>query len=153
VTETKNTAETRKHIAQVGKLLHVIVKELLDRADVHDDSKLGPVEAAMFERVTHRLATTTYGTPEYAACLEDMKADALPHHYAHNRHHPEHHKNGIEDMTLIDLVEMLADWKAATMRHNDGDLAKSLEHNETRFGIPPTLAKILGNTARELGWA
>ena len=43
--------------------------------------------------------------------------------------------SGVNDMTLVDLVEMLADWKAATERHDDGDLAKSLEIQRERFGL------------------
>ena len=31
----------------------------------------------------------TYGSDEYKACLTEMKP-ALDHHYAANRHHPEH---------------------------------------------------------------
>jgi len=41
---------------------------------------------------------------------------ALEHHYALYRHHPEHFQNGIDDMNLIDLVEMFADWKASSER-------------------------------------
>jgi hypothetical protein len=36
-------------------------------------------------------------------------APALKHHYENNRHHPEHFKNNIDDMNLIDLIEMLCD--------------------------------------------
>ncbi|GAA2159282.1 hypothetical protein [Glycomyces lechevalierae] len=49
-------------------------------------------------------------------------------------------------------IEMLADWKAATERHADGDLARSLEIQKDRFGISDQLAQILENTAREMGW-
>jgi Family of unknown function (DUF5662) len=52
---------------------------------------------------------------------------ALGHHYAANRHYLEHFANGVNDVTLVDLVEMLADWKAATERSDTGDLRKSLE--------------------------
>ena len=73
---------------------------------------------------------------------------ALAHHYANNRHHPEHHKNGVDDMTLIDVLEMLIDWKAASERHNDGNILKSIEKNADRFGLSPQLVKILENTAK-----
>jgi hypothetical protein len=54
--------------------------------------------------------------------------DGLMHHDAHNRHHPEFFgEDGVDGMTLVDVIEMLADWKAASERHDDGDLAKSLE--------------------------
>jgi hypothetical protein len=37
-------------------------------------------------------------------------------------------------MDLVQVIEMLADWKAATLRHADGDLARSIEQNAERFG-------------------
>ena len=52
-------------------------------------------------------------------------------------------------MTLVDLVEMLCDWAAATERHADGDIIKSLEINGERFGMTEQLATILENTVRE----
>ena len=42
---------------------------------------------------------------------------------------------------------MFCDWKAATMRHNDGNLLKSIEINTKRFDIGPQLKKVFENTA------
>jgi hypothetical protein len=50
-------------------------------------------------------------------------------------------------MNLVDLVEMLCDWKASSTRHNDGNIRKSIEINAERFGINQQLVKILENTA------
>jgi hypothetical protein len=104
-----------------------------------------------FDEFTPKLKTSTYGSDEYKAFLADM-GDGLKHHYEANRHHPEHFSNGADDMTLADLIEMLADWKAATERHDDGDLAKSLEIQRERFGLSDQLAAILRNTAEHFGW-
>ena len=52
----------------------------------------------------------------------------------------------VMDMTMIDLIEMLADWKAASERHADGDIEESLKKNGKRFHIPPALMQILRNT-------
>jgi hypothetical protein len=108
-------------------------------------------ELTPFVKMTPLLAQTTYGSDEYDAMLEELKP-ALEHHYAKNAHHPEHHKEGVSDMTLIDLMEMLCDWKAATMRHNDGNIRKSIEVNGKRFKINSQLVKILENTVKEMGW-
>lgn len=75
---------------------------------------------------------------------------ALEHHYAMYRHHPEHFQNGVNDMNLIDLVEMLADWKAASERQHNGNLLTSIELNATRFNITDQLKQILINTAKTL---
>jgi hypothetical protein len=141
-------ADTRKHIARVGELLTTAIDRRIRR---HDSSKLVDPEKAVFDRVTPRLKQLTYGSEEYTEQLKEM-THALDHHYANNRHHPEFHTNGIHDMNLMDLLEMLADWKAAGERHADGSLVASLEHNEGRFDIPPTIQKLLEDTARDLGW-
>lgn len=60
--------------------------------------------------------------------------------------------SGVYGMSLLDLIEMLADWKAAVSRHADGDLQKSLEINKARFGMSDQLAEIFQNTVKELGW-
>lgn len=142
-------AETQKHIRLVASLLHKVAKELLDRADIHDQSKLESPEVEMFTEFTAKLATSTYGSPEYDEFRKQM-GPALAHHYAHNRHHPEHFKHGINEMTLVDLIEMLCDWKASSTRHNDGNIRKSIEHNANRFAISPQLVRILENTADDL---
>jgi hypothetical protein len=138
--------ETMRHIEQVRNLLNLFAGELLHRGEAHDQSKMRTPEVEGFTEYTKKLATCTYGSPEYEGYLKAL-GEALTHHYAKNRHHPEHFKEGIDGMNLIDLVEMFCDWKAATMRHHDGNLRKSITHNATRFGINPQLVKILENTA------
>lgn len=53
-------------------------------------------------------------------------------------------------MTLVDIVEMLCDWKAASLRQNDGNLLKSIETNAQRFGYDDQLRRIFVNTAKLL---
>lgn len=59
---------------------------------------------------------------------------------------------GILGMSLFDLIEMIADWKAATERHADGNMADSLSKNIKRFHIGPELSQILANTLKEMDW-
>ena len=146
VEEKATNDETWKHIHRVGALLNKCVVDLLERAEKHDQSKLAPPEVSLFTEFTPKLAGCTYGSPEYIAFKEAM-GPALAHHYANNRHHPEHHKSGVQDMNLLDVLEMLCDWKAASERHNDGNIRKSIEINSDRFGLSPQLTKILENTA------
>jgi hypothetical protein len=143
--------DTREHIEKVRGFLHFCAITLQQRSYAHDESKLRDPEKAIFDEYTPKLAGSTYGSDEYKQFLAEMKP-ALDHHYAHNSHHPEHYPNGIDGMSLLDVLEMLCDWKAATMRHNDGNLADSLRINKQRFGISDQLASILENTAKELGW-
>lgn len=58
----------------------------------------------------------------------------------------------LDGMSLMGLIEMLADWKAASERHITGDIKNSLAQNRARFHIGPQLQHILENTLRECGW-
>lgn len=146
-----STADTLRHSLRVAELMGQPIKELLDRSVHHDLSKTREPERAAYDEFAPKLRAAVYGSVEHAALVEAM-GEGLRHHYAHNRHHPEHFPHGVNDMTLIDLIEMLADWRAATERGEGGELARTLELNCERFGITPQLAGILANTARHLGW-
>ena len=148
--EKATNFETMLHIQQVQALLLMCSNDLQQRCLTHDQSKLGPPEVNTFVEYTPKLKASTYGSDEYKGFLEAMKP-ALDHHYANNQHHPEHFKNGIKDMTLLDLLEMICDWYAATKRHADGDIFKSIELNADRFGYGDPLRQIFINTARALG--
>lgn len=144
-----SSLDTYKHANRVHSLMVQLANKLLNRAQQHDRSKLEPPEKEVFDEFTPRLATSTYGSPEYKGFLAAMKP-ALDHHYATNRHHPEFFgEEGIAGMTLVDLVEMLCDWKAASERHKSGDIRKSIEMNMERFSISAQLTTILMNTAKE----
>lgn len=141
--------DTFRHIERVRNLLDAAVTDLLRRGQLHDQSKLVSPEVEVFAEFTPKLAGSTYGSPEYEGFRKAM-GPALAHHYANNRHHPEHHKKGVEDMNLLDLLEMLCDWKAASERHNDGNILKSIEINGTRFHMSPQLVRIFENTAKAM---
>ena len=141
--------ETQKHIENVRKYIRFIIDKLDNRGVKHDASKLESPEVELFAENTLQLANLSYGSPAYAESLERLKP-ALDHHYASNRHHPEHFVNGVNDMTLIDVLEMFCDWKASTLRHNDGNLLKSIEINVERFNMDGQLKALLMNTARML---
>lgn len=156
--------ETRKHIRMVRDLLDKVKREIMDRALNHDLSKLHSPECDIFEIYTEKLKGCTYGSDEYKRFLKEMKP-ALDHHYANNRHHPEHFeltladdfqyhtqgkKNLICCMTLIDITEMICDWYAATKRHADGDIMKSIEINQKRFGYGDELKQVFINTVQAL---
>jgi hypothetical protein len=176
-----STKDTLDHIELVRLRMKEITDNLEARSKVHDASKLESPEKEVFDRVTPKLRKLTYGSDEYKESLLEM-GDALKHHYRVNSHHPEHNQyaecdicferypenydgrcnacmNGtftlrpdINKMTLLDIIEMLADWKAATERHADGDFKRSLEINRKRFEISEQLYQIIENMACELKW-
>lgn len=139
--------ETQKHIETVRQYIRFITDKLYQRGVNHDASKLESPEVELFATYTPKLAQLTYGSDEYKESLKSL-SPALEHHYAKYRHHPEHFSNGINDMTLVDIIEMFCDWKASTLRMNNGNLLKSIELNADRFNIEGQLKQILINTAR-----
>lgn len=139
--------ETQKHIEMVRKYIRFMIDKIEMRGVKHDASKLESPEVELFTQFTPKLSATTYGSDEYNSYLEGLKP-ALDHHYASNRHHPEHFVNGVNDMTLVDIIEMFCDWKASTHRMNDGNLLKSIDVNTDRFHIEDQLKQIFVNTAR-----
>lgn len=143
--------DTRKHIATVQKYVGQVIYDLAERSHVHDASKLRSPEVEVFDKFTPLLKDSTYGSDEYKSFLAGM-GEGLRHHYAHNDHHPEHFAKGIADMDLVQVTEMLCDWKAATERHADGDLRRSIEQNAERFDYGDEIKRLLLNTAARMGW-
>ena len=138
---------TRDHIDDVQGNLRWFSDRLTTRGAKHDRSKLVSPEVEWFAQNNHKLGSLVYGTPEYVANLGAL-GDGLEHHYAKNRHHPEHFEDGINDMNLVDIVEMFCDWRASTTRNKNGNLLRSIETNADRFHIDSQLKQILINTAK-----
>ena len=141
--------QTIEHINRVRHYIRFFTDKLTDRAEKHDASKNEEPEVSIFAEHTDKLKTLEYGSEEYKAEL-DALAPALDHHYAVNKHHPQHYPEGIEGMNLLDVCEMLCDWKASSERMKNGNLLKSIETNAERFHIDKQLTQILVNTAKLL---
>lgn len=152
VEQQATNAETLAHIRRVQQLLNGCIGNLLARGERHDASKLASPEVEVFTEFTPKLKNSTYGSDEYKSFLAQMKP-ALDHHYANNDHHPEFWPGGIWDMSLLSVLEMLCDWKAASERHSDGSIMRSIDINIERFQIPNGMRSFLKNTVVELGWA
>lgn len=148
---TKSEEDTRYHIEKVRDNLSDVLHNLTRRAVVHDATKLVEPELSGYQGLSDALRGLTYGTPEHKTAFAPFK-EIIAHHYAHNRHHPEYWPNGVADMSLLDIIEMLADWKAANDRNN-GDFKHSLEVSIARFHLDDDrIGEILMNTAKEIGW-
>ena len=176
--EAEQMRLTLEHVRLVGAYLQHCASDLDLRAIEHDKSKFGSEEWPGFLEMTEKLKGCTYGSPEYQEYLKQLQP-TLEHHYAANRHHPEHFLyyecNGcftrytkcpnscercgytqfttrpdVSRMSLLDLIEMVCDWLAATQRHDDGDIWKSIEINQKRFEYSDELKEILKNTVKEL---
>jgi len=144
-----STKDTTDHQEAVKHFMAVAIENLANRRMNHDASKLKSPEKEMYDKYTPLLRDSTYGSDEYKSMLQEM-GPALQHHYENNSHHPEHFENGIDGMSLLDLLEMFCDWQAASLRHADGDILKSIEINRKRFGMSDQLHNIFQATLNEL---
>ena len=143
--------DTLDHIQNVRQKIYQLVDDLLIRALNHDASKLEAPEKEIYDLYTPELAELEYGSQAYKDTLKKMQT-GIDHHYSVSRHHPEFFTDSINGMNLIDLLEMMVDWKAAGERHKKypGDIFKSIEINAERFHMDNQLKQILLNTATYL---
>jgi len=137
--------KTMRHIEAVRNHLDTCIDILKHRAQNHDQTKLESPEVEVFEEYTPKLRNCTYGSDEYKQNMREMKV-AIDHHNKFNSHHPEHHENGINGMDMFDLIEMIVDWKCSGMRHDDGDIIRSVEINQGRFGYTDEIKNLLLRT-------
>lgn len=144
---------TNDHIKKVQDSLRKVVEDLMRRGMMHDVSKFNIIELAPLDEVQRLIdehGPAPYGSEEYTRRTEILKP-MLEHHYAENDHHPEHYDNGIAGMSLLSLMEMFADWRAANLQRDAG-APMNLSFSIERLKIEPQLAEILKNTADQLGW-
>ena len=148
ITLLQTTLSIHRHRDRVAKYLTSIIQDLQQRAANHDNSKLEDDELIDYAAVHEEFDITPYGTPEYLAIKERIKP-AIDRHFSINRHHPEHFENGIKGMDLVDLLEMVCDWRSATQNHDVGStMEKSIDFAVRKYSIGPDLEAILRNTAR-----
>lgn len=140
------TEDVKEHKRKVSYFLDHWARLLKSRSEQHDMSKLDdPQEKAMFDEWTPELKEREFGTDAYKLALDGM-GEGIALHYKANRHHPEHYENGVNGMTIIDIVEMLADWMSAAWARN---VPVDLSHAKERFGLSDQLVEIFANTLRE----
>jgi Family of unknown function (DUF5662) len=109
---------TADHIERVRRCLELLARgsdrsaELLARARDHDASKFGPEERVPYVWLTEYHRCRRSGEPfAYPGGVADEVKRAVRHHVTTNRHHPEFHADP-NDMTDVDLIEMVCDWTA-----------------------------------------
>lgn len=134
------------HKQRVAGYMQAIANDLFRRATIHDHSKFSPEEFEAYEQAFPDLQQYAYGTEEFGATLQKIRP-AIAHHYAVNDHHPEHFPGGVNHMTLVQLIEMVCDWLAASER-SQTDFAQGLEANKTRFSLEDQLFEVLRNTVQ-----
>ncbi len=143
-----STQDVLVHKKNVCRVVDTLIDDLEVRKVQHDASKFEYPEKQGYDEYIPKLKETPYGSPEYKKVREEMMNGCLKHHFECNRHHPEHFENGIEDYTLVDLMEYFSDTYAASMTSDTG-YEKGLKFNAKKHNLPDVLVKIFLNTVRE----
>ena len=143
--------ETLRHQSDVRAALSEMRADLDRRGFLHDRTKLEELEFWTFTRTRPKFREAEYGSEEYRQCTEEARP-AVEHHYAHNRHHVAFHEDGFAGMNLLDILEMLADWKAAAVRSPGLGLRDSLPRAYEKYGIPENMQRHIEATLEYLGW-
>lgn len=97
-------------------------KKLLQRAKVHDNSKI--LNKDEFRALTH-IINDKKTLKNANKNLSSYKQDSIELHWKNNDHHPEYYENVCE-MTRAAKLEMVCDWCARSLQY-DTDLIEFLE--------------------------
>lgn len=127
---------TKEHINRVVKFMRQLegfrdltAEELKERAAAHDRDKyskelvLPYIWVTEYHRVNNEGAVSEELQQQY-----DLASEATGKHVQQNRHHPETHESP-EDMTELDLAEMVADWSAMAEELGEGSARGWAEKN------------------------
>jgi hypothetical protein len=133
--EIKTLIVFNRHIELVRERLINLAHQLEERAQLHDLSKFQEDEFGGFVEINQVARQFPYGSAEYMESIKNNNAVAL--HYSRNSHHPEYHAGGVSDMGLLDLIEMVADWGAASEAYGQTSFEDALKKQTERFKLTP----------------
>ena len=109
---------TNEHIDRVRRCLALMASvtqhgvELSERGRIHDASKFEMAERIPYIWLTEYHRCRNEGVPfTYPDGMVELVRAAINHHTTTNRHHAEFHADP-NDMTEVDLIEMVCDWTA-----------------------------------------
>ena len=129
---------------EANNYVNIFRAELIRRALIHDNDKCEDVVIINGNKVPFQFAEYTvgsdyffskggdnmkYDSEEYLKTRSDAYAglNALDNHRKVNDHHPEYYKDYKKDMKLIQLMEMVCDWRGTTAYATEDPTAKFLE--------------------------
>jgi hypothetical protein len=138
----------KDHREKVAANMSVVAELIQRRGDVHDITKLMSPEVEL-ARAADKCLGPRKGLENRRGKCSHVDA-FIAAHYCNplNSHHPEHFENGVEDMNMIDMLEMLCDWRACC----SGNFSDTLDRGFARFKVSGPLRSLMRKTCKELGW-
>lgn len=99
------------HKTHVSLLMEIMSRDIRRKGRLHDVSKLSGIEASMgemFQEDYNKINVAIPLMPDIEKYNNEM-APAFVEHFKNNDHHVEHFKNGLSDMNILQLTELLCD--------------------------------------------
>lgn len=118
-----------KYLMNKGKI--ELGTQLLKRGCEHDNSKFDSDE---FRRLSQILKSRKCFTDANSQ-LSTEERKAIEYHWKHNRHHPEYFENPSEEMTELDIIEMVCDWFARSLQYGTEFIPFVKERQSNRFNF------------------
>ena len=158
---------TNEHIERVRCCLVLMAEatdygdELIDRARLHDASKFSSAEFVPYVWLTEYHRCRCGGEAfTYPDGVEPQVRAAVEHHKVTNRHHPEFHSDP-NDMSDVDLIEMVCDWTAmaqefdqdggSARRWADQTIGQSVRFNDDKTRFVYEMIDLLDSKLLDLG--
>ena len=138
-----------QHTQWLMEGMSYVITNLLTRLLTHDRSKIGPDELDLYAKIVPGFKGLVYGTKEHEEHGKKL-GPAWQAHCLDNRHHVEHFENGLHDMHLLDLIEMVCDWRAASLRSGKFDYETSVKQFANKNNVSHDLVTIIHNTCKML---
>lgn len=147
-------ADTRKHQQAVQSIMIAVAQKIIQRAVVHDASKLESPEREYYIDPVYTLTTeeVAYDSDRYKELVARMDKGWEHHRYT-NDHHPEFFEpyavqtlnDPVKAMDMFALIEMLCDWIAASQRKNNKPVL-ALAAMLKKYHVEEQLEAVLRNT-------
>ena len=116
--------------------------QLLKRGCEHDNSKFDRDEFRKLSQILKQESKQCFTNAQTQLSNDEKKA--IKYHWDHNRHHPEFFENPSEEMTELDIIEMVCDWYARSLQFGTDFIPFIMERQENRFHFSDKcFAKIL----------
>lgn len=114
--------------------------DLLKRGASHDNSKFNADEFKSLASILESKKCFTDATTK----LSDKEVKAIEIHWKKNRHHPEYFEDK-EDMSELDILEMVCDWFARSIQFGTDFLPFIKERQRNRFKFSKEKFKVILN--------
>ncbi len=137
----------QEHLRRIQNKLNKAGNELIYRGEVHDQDKTeNKTVNKAYEEHFAKLKEIEFGTEQYKQYELDHFNKAHEIH-AQNRHHFYSHRNNIDDINLLDMIEAIVDISESSKQYGNGDYIESMR---SKGLFDYSLEELIINTIKHL---